>query len=113
MKLLHHYAAWILFVYKMVRINLQVGVAPIYTLLKPPIEQDYKKLGRGISYLNENIYLPLLIVANNNGTLTLYIDTSFPVRLDCTSHTGVCLILVKESVLSISAKQKISNKCLI
>ena len=35
-KPLHHYATWILFVYKMVRINLQVGVALIYTLLKPP-----------------------------------------------------------------------------
>ena len=70
MRLIHHYAAWILFVYKMVRINLQAGVARIYILLKPPTEQDYKKLGRGISYPNGNVYLPLLIVANNNRNLT-------------------------------------------
>ena len=58
-KLLHHYAAWILFVYKMIRIDLQVGVALMYTLLKPLTEQDYNKLGRGISYPNGNSYLPL------------------------------------------------------
>ena len=62
-RLLHHYTAWILFVCKMIRNNLQVGVALIYTLLKPPTELDYKKLGRGISYSNGTVYLPLLIVA--------------------------------------------------
>ena len=33
-------------------------------------------------------------------------------RPDCISHTRVCLILVNGSVLSISGKQKINNKCL-
>ena len=78
----HHYAVWILFVCKMVRIDLQVGVALIYTLLKPPTEQDYKKVGRGISYPNGNVYLPILIVANDNGALTWNIDASFAVHSD-------------------------------
>ena len=39
-------------------------------------------------------------------------DASIAVYLDCTSHTGACLILVNGSVLFISTKQKINNKCL-
>ena len=54
----------------MVRIDLQVGVTLIYTLLKPLTKQDYKKLRKGISYPDGNVYLPLLIVTNDKGTLT-------------------------------------------
>ena len=39
-------------------------------MLKQPTQQDYKELESGVSYLNGNVYLPLLIVANNNRTLT-------------------------------------------
>ena len=99
MKLLHHYAAWILFVCKMVRIDLQVSVVLICTLLKLPKEQNYKKLRRGISYPNGNVNLPLLTVANDNGTLTQNTDASFIVRPDCTSHTEACLYLVDGSML--------------
>ena len=76
------------------------------------MEHDYKKLRRCISYQNGNVYLPLLIVAKDNGTLNWNTDASFTVRPDCTSHTGACLILMNGSELSISAKQKINNKCL-
>ena len=101
---LHHYAAWILFVYKMVRIDLQDNVEFIYTLLKPPTEHDYKKLRRGTSYPNENVYLPLLIVANDNGTLNWNADASLVVRPDCTSHTGACLMEVWYIYIYISVK---------
>ena len=77
MKYLHHYNAWISLICKMVRIDLQVDVALIYTLLKPPAEQDYKKIRRGMSYPNGNVYLPQLTVANDNRTLTWNTDVSF------------------------------------
>ena len=32
--------------------------------------QDYKKLGRVISYLKETVHLPLVIGADDSGTLT-------------------------------------------
>ena len=65
-----------------------------------------------MNFLASNFYLLLLIVANDNGTLTWNINVSFAVRPVCTSHTGACLILVNGCVLSISTKQKINNKCL-
>ena len=94
----------------MVRTDLQVRVALIYTLLEPPTEQDYKKLGRVISYLKEIVHLPLVIGVDDSEILTLKIDTSFVVHPDCKSHTGACLTLGHGSVLSISAKQKINTK---
>ena len=85
-------------------------VAFLCTRVKSPNEQDYKKLGKVISYLKETVHLPLVIGANNNGTLTWNIDASFAVHPDCKSHTGAYLTLGHGSVLSISAKQKINTK---
>ena len=69
-----------------------------------PNKQDYKKLRRVINYLKETVHLPLVIGANNSGTLTWNINASFAVYLDCKSYTGACLTLGHGSVLSISAK---------
>ena len=68
--------------------------------------QNYKKLRRVISYLEEPVRLPLVIGADNSGTLTWNIDVSFAVHPDCKSHTGVCLTLGHGSVSSMSAKKE-------
>ena len=78
--------------------------------MKSTNKQGYKKLGKVISYLKEIIHLPLVIGANDSGTLTWNIDASFAVHPDCKSHTGACLTSGHGSVLSISAKQKINTK---
>ena len=78
--------------------------------MKSSNEQDYKKLGKVISYLKETVHLSLVIGADNSGTLTWNIYASFAVHPDCKSHTGACLTLGHGSVLSISAKQKINTK---
>ena len=78
--------------------------------MQSPNGQDYKKFGIAISYLIETVHLPLVIGANDSGTLTLNIDASFAVHPDCKSHTGACLTLGHGSVLSVSTKQKINTK---
>ena len=75
-----------------------------------PTEQEYKKLGKVISYLEETVHLQLVLGEDNSERLTLNIDNSFAVHLDCKSHTGACLNLGHSSILLISAKQKISTK---
>ena len=80
------------------------------TLVKSPTEQDYKKLRRVISYLQETVHLPLVTGADNSRILTWNIDPSFAVNPDCKSHTGACLTLGHGSVLSISSKQKVNTK---
>ena len=100
----------LLFASKRARPDIQVCVIFLCTRVKAPIEQDYKKLGRVISDLNETLHLPLVIEADNSGTLTWNIDALFTVHPDCKSHTGICLTVGHESVLSISANQKINTK---
>ena len=109
-ELFHRHVARPLFASKTARPDIQVCVEFLCTRVKSPTEQDYKKLGRVISYLKENICIPLVIGADNTGTLTWNIDASFVVHPDCKSHTGACLNLGHGSVLSISTKQKINTK---
>ena len=78
--------------------------------MKALTEQDYKKLGKVISYLKETVHLPLVVGADDSDRLTWNIDVSFAFHPDCKSHTGVCLTLGHGSILSISAKQKINTK---
>ena len=85
-------------------------VAFLCIRVKLPNEQDYKKLGNVINYLKETVHLPLVIGADNSGTLTWNIDASFAVHPDCKSYTGAYLTFGHRSVLSISAKQKINTK---
>ena len=99
-----------MFASKRARPDIQVCVAFLCTQVKSPTEQDYKKVGRVISYLQETVHLPLMIGADNSGTLTWNIDASFAVHLDCKSHAGACLTLGHGSVLSLSSKQKINTK---
>ena len=76
--------------------DIQVCVAFLCTRVKSPNKQDYKKLGKVISYLKETVHLPLVIGAEDSGTLTWNIDASFAVHPDCKSHTGACLTLGHE-----------------
>ena len=108
--LFHRHVARLLFASKRARPDIQVYVAFLCTRVKAPTEQDYKKLGKVISYLKETVHLPLVVGADDSGRLTWNIDASFAVHPDCKSHTGACLTLGHGSILSISAKQKINTK---
>ena len=108
--LFHCHVSRLLFASKSARLDIQVCVAFLSTRVKAPTEQDYKKLGRVISYLKENVYLPLVVGADNSRPLTWNIGASFVVYPDCKSHIGACLTLGHGSVLSISTKQEVNTK---
>ena len=110
MDLFYCHVARLLFASKRARLDIQVCVAFLCTQVKSPTKQDYKKLKRVISYLQETVHLPLVIGADNRGTLTWNINVLFAIHSDCKSHTGACLTLGYGSVLSISVKQKINSK---
>ena len=89
---------------------MQVCVGFLCTRVRNPTEEDYKKLGKVISYLKETIHLPLVVGADESGSLIWNVDASFAVHPDCKSHIGASLTLGHGSVLSISSKQKINTK---
>ena len=90
-ELFHRHVGRLLFASKRARPDIQVCVIFLYTQVKSPTEQDYKKLGRVISYLKETIHFPLVIGADKSGTLTWNIDASFAVHPDGKSHTQAFL----------------------
>ena len=80
------------------------------TQVKDPHEDNYKKLGRVITYVQETIHLPLVIGADRSGNLVWNINAAFVVHPDCKSHTGAVLMMGHGAVLSISSKLKINTK---
>mmetsp|Transcript_8358 Transcript_8358/g.8194 ORF Transcript_8358/g.8194 Transcript_8358/m.8194 type:complete len:163 (+) Transcript_8358:88-576(+) len=57
-ELFHRHVTRLLFASKTARPDIQVCVAFLCTKVKAPIELDYKKLGKVISYLKETVHLP-------------------------------------------------------
>ena len=72
--------------------------------------KDYRKIGTVINSLEKIVHLPLVIGADNSGSLTWNIDALFSVRPDCKSHTGSCLTLRHESLLSLFLKQNMKSE---
>ena len=111
-ELFHRHVGWLLPASKRARPNIQVYVAFLRNQVNSPTEKDYRKLGRVISYLEETVHIPLVISADNSGTLIWNIDTPFAVHPDYKSHTGVYLIIGHGSLLSLLSKQNINTKSL-
>ena len=109
-ELFHHHVARLLFASKKTRLDIQVFVAFLCTRVKALTEQDYKKLGKVISYLKETVSLPLVVGVDDSGRLIWNIDASFAVHPDCKSYTGACLTLGHGSILYISVKKNINTK---
>ena len=108
--LFHQITARLLFAAKRARPDIQVCVAFLCTQVKDLHEDDYKKLGRVIKYVQETIHLQLVIGADGSGNLVWNIDAAFAVHPDCKSHTGVVLMMGDGAVLLILSKQKINKK---
>ena len=86
-ELFHRHITRLLFASKRSRPDMQVRVAFLCTRVKLSTEQNYKKLGRVISYPKEPVHLPLVKGVDDNGTVTWNIGASFAVHPDCKSHT--------------------------
>ena len=69
-ELFHRHVARLLFASKRARPDIQVCVAFLCTRVKSPMEQEYKKLEKFISYPKETIHLTLVVDVDNSGTLT-------------------------------------------
>ena len=78
----HRHVARLSFASKRARPDIQVCVAFLCTRVKAPTEQDYKKLGKVISYLKETVHLPLVVGADDSGKQTWNIDASFAIHPD-------------------------------
>ena len=71
---------------------------------------DWKKLSRLGWYVRATIHLPLIVRSDGTGNRVWSIDASFAVHTDMKSHTGYCLSLGIDSLISGSSTQKINTR---
>ena len=108
--LYHHLMAKILHLCKRTRPNLQLAVAFLTTQVKCPDADNYKKLGRCLTYIRDTRDMKLTLAANNMSQINWWVDASFAVHPKCRSHTGATMTLGKGAVYSMSTKQKINTR---
>ena len=89
----HHLTGKLLYLSKCARPDQQTVVSFLTTRVWEPDEDDYKKLGRCLQYLHDNMNIPLTLDINESGTLCWWVDASFAVHLDMKSHMGATISL--------------------
>ena len=109
-ELYHHLVAKLLYLSKRARPDIQLAVSFLATRVQQPDTDDYKKLGRCISYLRSTPKLELTLSADNMSVIYWWVDASFAVHPNCRSHTGYTMSFGKGSPINGSTKQKINTR---
>ena len=106
----HHLVAKLLYLSKRSRPDVLLAVSFLCTRVQAPDEDDWKKLGRCLRYLNDTKDLYLTLEAEDLTTIRWWVDASFGVHPNMRSHTGATMSLGKGSVYSLSSKQKVNTR---
>lgn len=85
-------------------------MAFLTTRVQSPDTDDYKKLGRCLSYLRETRELTLTLEANSLTQIKWWVDASFAVHKNYRSHTGASMSLGRGCPINMSRKQKINTR---
>ena len=85
----HHLVAKLLYLAKRTRPDILLSVAFLCTRVKGPDMDDYKKLGRCLSYVRCTKELALTLEANDMSVIHWWIDTSFAVHRMTFFWTGL------------------------
>jgi len=109
-ELFHTFVAKGLFVCKRARPDIQPAIAFLTTRVKESTRQDWEKLKRMMSFLNETKNDVLTLEDNDQKITTWYLDAAFAVHKDAKSHTGATMMLGNGAVVSVSTKQKINTR---
>ena len=85
-------------------------VAFLSTRINVPTEQDWAKLTRLLKYINSTKDFGIVLDADRDVCVLVYVDASYGVHVDGKSHTGVVISLGRGAVFVRSGKQKIVTK---
>jgi hypothetical protein len=106
----HHLTAKILYLAKKTRPDLLTAVSFLSTRMLAPDKDDWKKLGRCLRYLRDNVTLAHTLEADGTGVVRWWVDASYGVHLDLHSHTGATLSLGKGCAYSLSRIQQLNTR---
>jgi len=106
----HSRVATLLYLVKRVRPDGLTTVAFLSTRINVPTEQDWTKLTRLLKYINSTKDFGIVLDADRDVCVLVYVDASYGVHADGKSHTGVVISLGRGAVFVRSEKQKIVTK---
>ena len=106
----HHYVAKLLFLCKRARPDIQTAVAFLSTRVKSPDQDDLKKLGQTMQYLQFTRELPLTLESSELIEANWWVDASFATHHDMKSHTGGLMSMGKGAICASSKRQRINTK---
>jgi hypothetical protein len=99
-----------LYVTKRHRPDISLAIAFLTTRVRSPNTEDWEKLHHLMEYLRGDRDRPLMLGADNEGMLILYIDASFAVHLNMHGHTGGGMTMGRGFPILVSTKQKLNTK---
>ena len=106
-KLFVHLVMQLLYLSQRACPDIRTAMSFLCSRLKCPDQDDYKKLGRVMKYLQATLDLPLILSADGSGRIRWWVDASFTIHPDMKGHTGGTPTLGHGSVYSTSTKQKL------
>jgi len=109
-EIFHHLVAKILYLAKRTRPDLLLAVSFLSTRVRDPDVDDWKKLGRCITYLKDTVDLTLTLEMDAKTAIRWWVDASFAVHGDYKSHTGATMTVGKGCPINMSSKQKINTR---
>ena len=109
-EIFHHIVAKLLFVSTRARPDLQVAISFLTSRVIQPTIDDWKKLRRVISYVNNTKHLYLTLSSSNTSIVKFWTDAAYGVRDDYKSQTGSALSFGRGVFMTKSTKQKINTK---
>jgi hypothetical protein len=87
-----------------------MAVAFLCTRVQSPDVDDFKKLGRVVSYLKVDPSMKPTLEAKNLHEIRWWVDASFAVHPNMRSHTGGCVSFGRGCFITTSGKQKLNSK---
>ena len=108
--LLHHFVAQLLYLSKRASPYIHLSVSFLFTIVRGPDTDDYKKLDIFMKYIQGTIGLPLIFSIDKSGNIKWYVDASFAVHKLMRSHTGAFLTMVTGGSYVQSSKHNLNTK---
>ena len=108
--LFHHFVAKILYLSERERPDIHLALYFLYTIVRGPDTDDYKKLERAMKYIKRTIGLPLILSIEKLGNIKWYIDAVFVVQMNMMSQTGGFMTIVIGGAYVQYIKQNLNTK---
>ena len=108
--LYHHLTAKLLYLSKRTLPDLLPTVSFLCTRVQSPDVDDWKKLGRCLTYLRDNADLLYTQAMDGPCFIRWWVDASYGVHPDMKSHTGATMSMGRGCVYSMSRKQKLNTR---